>query len=328
MNYNEADFYNPEVKAAFIETLDKMEASVCKTLFNSAAPIERKKKNDVANFSSEEITDMYRNCNIVSLATLSTMHRLLKKYIWFQNEENYFSAELINKNVLKELVNKVAIQAKVISSEELDNWEDMLVNKAIWNPSDIFIIRAVYEGVCETNSSEIMEIKLSDFYKKAGTWYIDRERIGKTVAIPVSQKLYDLAEESNRTYVYKYLYVNTTRPEKSHISARKMTGNNVIKESVQANYSKSNTANRIQKRFRHLREALDCEYITYKNIEFSGIINRLMRNAQDKNVPVMEYVYDPAYRDEITQCLSYYNKNIRNNLDKVKYYLKHFLDTK
>lgn len=318
----EDKFYNEKQKREFIESLSKPEQGIAKSLFRYAAPLEEQNGTDVSDFTVNEVIDFYRSCDIRSIGTIRALHRLYKKYIYFVFGGDKVELGTITESVLESTLNKSAFNAKLVLPEDLDNWENILRNYTIWNPEDMFFIRAVFEGICGPSKQELEELKIDDFVCENGIYYVNIPGVyGKT--IQVTKKLYNLAQESDAKHCY-YVIRRPAKSAKELILSFPTSGDTIIKDVVKANNSRSNFQNRIMRRFLNIRKIIDAEHITFMDLMMSGLVYRIKCLADEKHIDIVEYVLDYSNVKEIRKVLADYNKNSMSSYQLIQTYITSF----
>lgn len=313
---NQADFYNEEDKFKYLETVSHTEANTGKRLFNLSAPIEREKKKDISQFNADEVIDLYRRNNFTSLASLWAVHRQLKNYVQFITGKRNYELDTINDNVLSSVINKVIYKNKFITTDDLDEWENALRCLDTFNAQDMFILRAVYEGIGGATKQELEDLTLDNFSIVNGKYYVDiKGEVDKH--LEVSKELYDLAVESNDIYVYK-CSGRTMSNGSTTIVSKPMCGDTIIKRPDRSNSNNENMVNRITKRFIKIRKILDIQYLTLKNIELSGMIKRIQDEAILHQMNVADYMYDPQYCNDVMYIMKCYNKYSKDTFTRLR----------
>ena len=313
---NQADFYNEKDKFKYLETVSLTEANTGKRLFNLSAPIEREKKKDISQFNADEVIDLYRSNNFTSLASLWAIHRQLKNYVLFTTGKRNYELDTINDNVLNSMINKVVYRSKFITTDDLDEWENALRGLETFNAQDMFILRAVYEGIGGATKQELEDLTMDNFSVVKGKYYVDIQgEFDKH--LEVSKELYDLAVESNNIYIYKCPGRKTSNGTVA-ITSKPMCGDTIVKKPDRVNSNNENMVNRITKRFIKIRKILDIQYLTLKNIELSGMIKRIQNEASLHQMDIAEYMYGPQYCDDVMYIMKCYNKYSKDTFTRLR----------
>ena len=269
MYYTKIEFYNQEAKIQYLDTLVTPDKSICKRLFNLSAPLEREKKLDLAYFDVDDFIEMYKNADIRSIASIRMIHRQAKRYV-------------------------IAIKYKYISTKQIDEWEDSLRKRSYFNPEDMFVIRAIFEGICDNDGEELFVYKIDDFICEDDRYYVITKSQGRK---EISKKLYYLARECDATTNY---YSERMIHGKLYVLKYDLVGDTIIKETDRKYISRKNVYDRLNKRFGRLKKVLDVDYCTLNNVKRSGIYTKIINSAKEKGVHYIDYLYDENNREEIT----------------------------
>lgn len=193
-------FYNEERKNAFIqERTDTVKISIpsVKALFNEISLFEARYEKDCCEWTTTEIINFLKYINSGSIEGLRYKLSTLKIYTdWCMNHlfvsdnQNHYLE--ITSNILMDCVNPIVIKNLYLSYDQL---QSML--KSLINPSDQFIILALYEGINGFQCSEITGAKIGMIDKDKKEMHTAGDRI-----IPVSDQLIHYAEQSVDEYQY------------------------------------------------------------------------------------------------------------------------------
>ena len=294
MYYTKIEFYNQEAKIQYLDTLVTPDKSICKRLFNLSAPLEREKKLDLAYFDVDDFIEMYKNADIRSIASIRMIHRQAKRYVQAVTGEENLLLTTINDNVFRGLLNNIAIKYKYISTKQIDEWEDSLRKRSYFNPEDMFVIRAIFEGICDNDGEELFVYKIDDFICEDDRYYVITKSQGRK---EISKKLYYLARECDATTNY---YSERMIHGKLYVLKYDLVGDTIIKETDRKYISRKNVYDRLNKRFGRLKKVLDVDYCTLNNVKRSGIYTKIINSAKEKGVHYIDYLYDENNREEIT----------------------------
>lgn len=157
--------YNKEIKERYIELRIKqtsMKEYYFRHIFGLIEAYEEKLDKDICNFSTYEILDMYKTLNFRAFRYLVTINSQLTVYTsWCISQnmvmdcQNHF-AEL-DKNLILKCINTTSNEISIISKEKILEWCEMLPN-----PSDAFVLLAIYEGIAGKNYKEIVNATIQD----------------------------------------------------------------------------------------------------------------------------------------------------------------------
>ena len=318
----EETLYNNEKKLQFLEPLSEAERGVAKGLFLLSAPIEEQKKTDISSFSVNEIIEFYRSCDFRSIGTIRAKHRLLKKYVYFVFGEERLDLGTITESVLESTLNQYVLKSKLVTENDLDDWERTLRKGKVWNPSMMFFIRAIYEGICGQGKQELKDLKMEDFSIVDGKYYVNIPGVyGKT--IEVSKKLYDLADETNRTFEY---YTVKYRNKADVIAVYELEGDNIIKLLKKDNASEENFYRKMRNRYKVIQKTLGIEHIAMTDISISGAINRIKKLADESKRDIIDYALDYENAKIIRQILRDYNRNSASSYQMLQKSIVNFFE--
>ena len=314
--------YNNEKKLQFLESLSEAERGAAKGLFLLSAPIEEQKGTDISSFSVNEIIEFYRSCDFRSIGTIRAKHRLLKKYVYFVFGEERLDLGTITESVLESTLNQYVLKSKLVTENDLDDWECTLRKGKVWNPSMMFFIRAIYEGICGQGKQELKDLKMEDFSIIDGKYYVNIPGVyGKT--IEVSKKLYDLADETNRAFEY---YTVKYRNKADVIAVYELEGDNIIKLLKKDNASEDNFYRKMLKRYKVIQKTLGIEHIAMTDISISGAINRIKKLADESKRDIIDYALDYENAKIIRQILRDYNRNSASSYQMLQKSIVNFFE--
>lgn len=157
--------YNEELKKRYIsykESTVVIDKFYLQTLFSKTEFREEELHKDICCFTTSEIIDLYKTFNIPVLETLRVIHSQLTVYTrWCLEEslvfdnQNHF--EEIKIEQIEKCINKVIIQKKIISREDL-----LHSLNALANPRDKFILLYLFEIGKSKDFQEMIKVKPSD----------------------------------------------------------------------------------------------------------------------------------------------------------------------
>lgn len=313
-------YYNEEKKLEFLQEITAKEGGLGKRLFRTSAPLEEQLKKDLSIFTVNEVMAVYRLCNFTSLGTARGMHRIFKKYSHYIMNEMNPVYSTISDSMLESVMNKAAVNGTLVTSEDLDEWETKLRNYKIWNPVDLFIVRAVFEGINGNDMQDLERLTLDNFCYEKGKRYV--QFFGEyPKKIEVTEKLYNLAKEADAATCY-YVIRKDTGFRKGSVIPYEVSGETIIKELEKTNMSRSNFANRVSKRFMRLRKILDVEHLSLKNIEMGGVVEKIKNKADENGIDIIDYISMREHTPEIRKILQDYNKTSDGSIQMVKKYIE------
>lgn len=190
--------YNEEIKKRYI--IEK-ESTTCtpkdylSRQFNKIEEFEIRLNKDISCFTVYEIVDLYKTLNFASIESLTVLNSHFALYTdWCLRQnmvpdcQNHFME--ITPDVVRSCVNTIALKKSIVTRETLYKWFNELQN-----PSDAFIMLALFEGIKGKEFCEIVNLKMSDFSGNKVKLCTGRELI-------VSDKLVELAKKTDETLEY------------------------------------------------------------------------------------------------------------------------------
>jgi hypothetical protein len=190
--------YNSEIKKRYIkekENSSTMPERFLERLFLRTKEFEERLGKDINSFTVYEITDFYKTINVSTLESLVNINSQLSLYVQWSLVENLVPdcqnhfVELNQEDLMK-CINLVSLEKAIVSREKLYYWLGQMDN-----PSDAFVMLCLFEGIKGKSFCEIANLKMSDFYGNKVKLCTGRE-------IAVSDKLIELAKETEQTYTY------------------------------------------------------------------------------------------------------------------------------
>lgn len=191
--------YNEEIKKRYIAEKERTTSMPDKYLtrqFDRTEEYELRLGKDLSNFIKQEILDMYKTFNFEAVETVNVINSHFSLYTQWCLQQNlvpdcqdHFLE--IKANDLMSCINMAALKKSIVSLETLRGWLRKLPN-----PSDQFIMLALFEGIGGQNFCELTNLKMSDFNGNTVNLCTGR-------TLTVSTELVDLARESDNTLIYK-----------------------------------------------------------------------------------------------------------------------------
>lgn len=279
--------YNEEQKERYIQFKEKYTTyteGFLKRLFMFTSTFEEIKGKDVSCFTKYEIMEMYKMLSSYSLDTLININAQLSLYtIWCINNttvpdsQNHFSE--MDNGSFAECLNKMFVQQKIISKEQILAWCNQLPNA-----QDAFIILSLFEYGKSKDFAELINVTISDLN-------------GNQLSLPsrtvtISNKLVALAHEANEATEYTsmgktervYQYVENGKIIKDHTNC---TSDDQFQK-----------GRRLYANVIHILNYLGAsKYINPNAIVESGKINMIKERTWELGISVAEYV--DVYRKEI-----------------------------
>jgi hypothetical protein len=302
--------YNEEVKQRYIiekESKTYTPKYYLKRLFDKTEEHEVRLDKDVSNFTSYEITDLYKTFNIRSVESLTVMNSHLGLYTdWCLKQnmvmdcQNHFSE--MNHDAFLKCINIMALKKSIVTRQTLYTWFE----EEILNPSDAFIMLALFEGIRGKDFCEIVNLKMSDFSGNKVKLCTGRELV-------VSDKLVELAKISDDTM--EYYSVN-----KDNIRTFPYLDEDVIvknfhncKNEIDSYGQGRRIYRRLMRNFEYLRVE---QWMSASSLEESGRIDFIKTRSKELGISAKDFIFSD-YVDEIDYK---YETNIKKL--KVSYYKK------
>ena len=270
--------YNNEIKEEFLETRTPIMRETAKHIFNTTEKYESSFNKDVSNFTTAEITMMYKGIFSPSLDYINNINTQLTIYTRYMLSRNLVSDkqnhyEEFDFKILNTFLNQGYINQAIISRSELlkilhTNNED------IKNPSEKFLILGLFEGLDGQGHSDFWELSLNDF-KDDGVHVVrGKNENEREVVIPVSDELRSFAEESANEYTY-YMYGDND--DGRHLIRRYNDYDNRIIKSYLPNTVDTPASNRIRIHRMVKKIAENTGMVTFKaqNLRESGRIEMI-----------------------------------------------------
>ena len=203
--------YNESVKKRYViekESTTYTPNDYLTRLFRKTEEHENNLEKDISSFTFYEIMDFYKTLNLSSVESIAVMNSHLGLYTdWCLKQnmvpdcQNHFTE--LSTDAFLQCVNRMALRKSIVPKETIYRWIDELIN-----PSEAFIMIALFEGIKGKDFCEITYLKMSDFDGNKVKLCTGRE-------IEVSDKLVEIAKiadvtmehysvnkENSRVYTY------------------------------------------------------------------------------------------------------------------------------
>ena len=282
-----SEFYNHEQKERYFESREKKYRSirtVGRVFFNTTKAFEESLDKDCSNFTSKEILNMYSACVTRSWEQLLNFNSQLKIYTsWCMMEglvkDNQNHYEELDKYDLYNCLNLGLKKTMIVSRKELE--------KAVLdfpNPSDQFLVLALFEGLGGQRYKDFMGLMPSQF--------VDDKVILQDRELTVSPLLKAKALESAEEYD-KYSHEGKKRVgyNKNDPSIIKDSSNAIDADGVK------NHIRKIQRRAKEIEKEYGKAY-SCVGLKNSGRIDMLRRLMEEDNSSDPRETYD-KHKDEI-----------------------------
>ena len=287
--------YNETIKTRYIQeksSTTNMPNGYLARMFNKSDSFENKLDKDISNFTVYEIEDFYKTLNIKSVEYLTVLHSHLSLYTqWCMQQnlvldcQNHF-AEIPSSSLIN-YINALALKKSIITRNTLYELIDGLIN-----PSDAFIMLALFEGIEGENYCELVNLKMSDFNGNKVKLCTGRE-------LTVSSKLIGLAEESN----IEMEYCSLAKERKFPFLNEDLIIKNYPNSRMNDPYNKGRRIyNRVKRNFNEI--GID-KYMKPKSLVDSGKIDYINTRSKELGITAKEFIYNKDYAKEVRYRFGY-----------------------
>lgn len=295
--------YNEEVKKRYIT---EKESTTCTPKdylarqFNKTEEFETRLDKDLSNFTVYEIIDLYKTLNFASIGSLTVLNSHFALYTdWCLRQnivpdcQNHFIE--ITPDTLHNCVNTIALKKSIITRETLYGWLNELDN-----PSDAFVMLALFEGIKGKEFCEIVNLKMSDFSGNTVKLCTGRE-------LTVSNKLVELAKETDSTLEYYAVKASSLR-KFTLLDEGYIIKNYSNCESSVSDYQKGRRIySKLLRSFEFLGVA---KWMRPNSLVESGKIEYINTRSKELGISGKEFVYS-EYASEIDHRYEYDLKRLR-----------------
>ena len=276
--------YNQKLKERYRkekESYTTVSAYYFSSLFKRTEPFEEELDKDASNFTTYEIINMYKTLAIMSLDTIATMNSNLSMYTQWCIQENlvndYQNHYLeITRDMMASFVNKLAMDKKVVSREQVLDWCQQLPN-----PSDSFCLLGLFEGIRGGGYLEIALAKIEDFHDNIFTAYNGRE-------IKVSSTLIEYAKQSNETIEYQSISRNMEKEVNLIENGRIIKDYPNVRRTESLPVLRRRTQSRLARIFNYMGIL---EYMNGNDIRMSGVIEMINSRCKELKISGKDYIY-------------------------------------
>lgn len=286
--------YNETIKNRYIqekESTTNTPNGYLMRQFNKTESFEQRLGKDISNFTAYEIEDFYKTLNMKSVESLIVLHSHLSLYTQWSLQQNLVvdcqnHFDEIDSSSFVNYINVLLFKKSIITRKDLYRLIDKLDN-----PSDAFIMLALFEGIEGENYSEITNLKMSDFNGNKVKLCTGRE-------LTVSSKLVSLAEESNREMVYHSIDKGRDFPL--------IENGLIIKEYPNCRTESSrNKGRRIYSKVRRNLEKIGIEYMKPRSFFDSGKIDYINTRCMELEITAEEFMKRKECLDEVEYRFRY-----------------------
>lgn len=199
--------YNQELKLQYIKekkSMSVLPSSYLECQFNKVSKYEEELGKDLHDFTVYEIIEYYKTLNISSLEVLAVLNSHLSLYTqWCLQQslivDNQNHYDEISLEQLKGCLNKVLIEKKIVSREQVIDWCEQLPNA-----KDQVVMLGLFEGLKNKDFADFVNLRPGDVNGNKLKLIDGRE-------ITVSDKLIKYIEDSIDEHVYYSSSGNQTK---------------------------------------------------------------------------------------------------------------------
>ena len=255
--------------------------------FNKIGKFEAELNKDAHDFTVYELIEYYKTLNVASLEILAVLNSQFSQYVQWCLQENLVKdnqnhAVEINLEQLKGCLNKVLIDKKIVSREQVVEWTMQLPN-----PKDQVIMLGLFEGMKGKDFADFVNLRPEDVHGNKlalvdGREIIVSDLLIKYIEESIAEKVYYSSSGSqtktmplaDRGYVIKN-YPNTKEGTSAFAKGR------IIYNSIA----------------RSLKYVGVLDYMTANSVCESGKIWMIKSRAKDLGVSAKDYVYSDYIRE-------------------------------
>jgi hypothetical protein len=297
-------------KKRFIENCNYNEPTipVLEMWFNKVAPIEKTTGKDLAEFTRDEIINLYKSFNLRSKQTLLTAtYFFFNYYNWCLSEKyvtntiNQFDPNMI-KSVIDEAIPIELLGDKYYRKQEMYDYIDM-----VYDPVNKFILYAPFRGCLGAEGEDIIHLKLSDINEETKTVNLYSGKILK-----VDDLFIKLAKEADKQMLYQpdkeaiNYYGRLSYDESSYIikTCRTKSKDTPVRYPI------------LQQKIRLIKKQTGNRFINLKNSYDNGLINYIKERFEEIGVTLRNGLYlkknvsQYEYSQQLEQFISEFNKGV------------------
>ena len=258
---------------------------------NRALEFEKKFKKVFYEFTEDEVAEMYRSIDAISVRSLQNINLTLKHAArWILHNQKKDIKNIyddITKDLIQECVNVERKEGLILSREDLKSIQNELLND-----TDKAILELLFLGIGGNWLKELTFFDMSQVNRKEGLIYF---RTGKT--IPIDEETYELikracAEEELISF-----------GETMRISRVKSHG--IFKQRSNALSASDNPSDErdTERRFRFIQRRLllmSKEFgiqLTSGNLQSSGLLHMLRQGVRETGLSFREYTKTPEAKE-------------------------------
>ena len=304
----EYNFYNPELKIQYIEEKSNeviIPNNYLECQFNKTSKMEEELDKDLSNFTVYEIVEYYKMLNISSFDTLFVMNSQFSMYTQWclqkslvKDNQNHFLEMTLEH--LKDCLNKILVDMKVVSRETVLNWGEQLPN-----PKDQFVLLGLFEGLKGKDFCELSKLRPENINGNIATLYTGRE-------IELSDQLIKIIHDCVLEDKYYSITGNGTKVmplvDKGYVIKDYPNARGDVSD-FQLGRKVYNSITRILNYF----DVLD--FMTANSIAESGKLHMIKERAKELGLSCKDYIYS-NYIEEVEKK---FNSKIVRSIFWLKY---------
>lgn len=303
----EERFYNQELKERYLFEKNKYVASsyYIELQFRKCSEFERQLGKDVANWSLYEAVEYYKLLGATSLETLICLNNIFSNYCQFcieqqlvKDNQNHFLE--CSSNILSECVNKLVLNQKILSRNDIIQLIDKLPN-----PRDQFILLGLFEFGKSKDFQDIFTLNFTDLNRDKKELFIKSRDNNQVVKI--SSKLIDIIDSCFLEDKYYSMTGNMERkfPLVDNGTIIKAYPNE--KDNVSTHQKGRRIYHICQRMFDYLGLS---EAIQITSIVDSGKIHLINELSKKYNINQKDFITSEYYKEIEQQFNSYINTTV------------------
>jgi hypothetical protein len=282
--------YNKELKMRYIQEkneLSTLPSNYLECQFNKVGKFENELNKDVHDFTVYEIIEYYKILNATSLEVLAVLNSHLSLYCqWclqqslvIDNQNHFLELTL---DQLKSCLNKVLIEKKIISREQIIEYCE-----SIPNPKDQVVLLGLFEGMKGKDFCDFVNLRPEDVSGNKLKLIDGRE-------IVVSDKLIKYIEESISEDKYYSISGNQTKTMPLVDRGYVLKNYPNVQEGTSAFAKGRIIYNGVARSLKYIGVL---EFMSANSIFESGKIWMIKKRAAELGISTKDYVYSDYIRE-------------------------------
>ena len=270
--------------------------------FNTAEGYEKSLDKDLSNFSIAEIIGLYKYVCTYSLEVLMQLNSLYKRYTYYCKDIGFVEDGI---NHYEEVTNEIMLNCTTNrkNNGSIISRDDLIKEiNGFPNPSDSFLLLAIFEGLAGTGMSDLVDIKLSQFKGNIVHLASGRE-------LTVSKELLHFAQESAITFDYHYKDAKNLYYIDDNESI-------ILKELCNVRESRKTLDRKninLVRKLARLRNRNEHNAFTYGHLVESGRINMIQNFMREDN------------ETDVRRCMSNHRNEITTRYGRIVSYNRYLL---